>query len=157
MVKQVSGALDFTVARLPRRPAAYFFVFLAWATTLWFLSAGNPSPKDGLEIPHIDKVYHFLYFFGGGALFSAYMGLRWPQMPSFRLFLTVTLLCSVIGRLDEYHQSFNPERSGNDMGDWLADTLGGAAGAWAVIVMMLPRIESSKAMKPKKASEIEEI
>jgi len=52
----------------------------------------------------------------------------------------VALVCSVIGRLDEYHQTFTPGRSGNDTGDWLADTLGGAAGAVFVLFLVLPGI-----------------
>lgn len=157
MLKQVSGSLDYFVARLPRKPAAYFFLFLAWAITLWFLSAGNPGPKDGPDIPHLDKVAHFLYFFGGGCLLAAYVGLKWSEASSRRLFIVVALICCIIGRLDEYHQGFTPGRSGNDNGDWLADILGGASGVLAVTWLMLPRISDLKAPKPKKSSEKKEI
>lgn len=157
MLKHVSGSLDYFVARLPRRPAAYFFLFLAWAVTLWFLSASNPAPKDGPDIPHLDKVAHFLYFFGGGCLLAAYGGLKWSEVSSRRLFIVVVLICCVVGRLDEYHQTFTPGRSGNDDGDWLADILGGASGVLAVIWLMLPRISDIKAQKLKKASEKKEI
>lgn len=150
MFNRVSGGLDYFVARLPRRSAAYLFLFVSWAVTLWFLSANNPGPKHGPDIPHVDKVAHFLYFFGGGCLLTAFAGMKWPALKPLRLFLIVTLVCCVIGRLDEYHQGFTPGRSGNDNGDWLADTLGGAAGAWAVLVMMLPRIRRSKSKAEKK-------
>jgi len=144
--------LDHFVARLPRRPAAYLLLFTAWAVTLWFLSASNTGPKHGPDIQHIDKLAHFLYFFGGGALLCAFGGLKWGAVKPQHLFFMVILICCVIGRLDEYHQGFTPGRSGNDNGDWLADTLGGAAGSWAVMMMMLPRIRSSKAVESKKAS-----
>jgi VanZ family protein len=45
------------------------------------------------------------------------------------LALIVTLILSLIGILDEYHQSFFANRTGNDPGDWLADTLGALCGA----------------------------
>jgi len=152
MVKQISGMLDHFVARLPRRPAAYLFLFTAWAVTLWVLSANNAGPQHGPDIIHIDKVLHFGYFFGGGALLCAFGGLKWDAVKVQHLFLMVTLICCVIGRLDEYHQGFTPGRSGNDAGDWLADTLGGAAGSWAVIMIMLPRIRSTPAKESKKAA-----
>ncbi len=145
MFKQVSGVLDHVAARLPTRPAAYLCLFAAWAVTLWFLSAGNPGPKHGPDIPHLDKVVHFLYFFGGGVLLAAHGGLKWSAGKSLRLFWVVALVCCVVGRLDEYHQGFTPGRSGNDHGDWLADTLGGAAGALWVILVMLPRISGNRA------------
>ncbi|MCP5535303.1 MAG: VanZ family protein [Akkermansiaceae bacterium] len=156
-MKLVSGFCDLIVARLPRRPAAYFLLFFTWAVTLWFLSASNPAPKDGPDIPHLDKVAHFLYFFGGGALLAAFGGQKWPGVSRTRLFLVVALICCVIGRLDEYHQGFTPGRSGNDTGDWLADILGGVSGALAVIGLILPRIRRDKGLKAKKASENTEI
>lgn len=153
MAGRISGVLDFAVARLPRKPAAYFFAFLVWAVTLWFLSAGNPAPKNGPDIPHIDKVAHFVYFFGGGALLAAGCGLRWPGTPAARLFWLVVLAGCVIGRLDEYHQGFTPGRSGNDAGDWLADTLGAAAGVLAVTRLMLPRMFAGKRLAGAPAEE----
>ncbi len=145
MFKHVSGVLDHVVARLPTRPAAYLCLFGVWAVTLWFLSAHNPGPKHGPDIPHLDKVVHFLYFFGGGVLLAAHGGLKWSEVGSLRLFGVVALVCCVIGRLDEYHQGFTPGRSGNDYGDWLADTLGGAAGALWVMLVLLPRIRLNHA------------
>lgn len=41
----------------------------------------------------------------------------------------VTLVLSGIGVVDEYHQSFFKNRTGNDPFDWLADTLGAFFGA----------------------------
>ncbi|MDA7518218.1 VanZ family protein, partial [bacterium] len=44
------------------------------------------------------------------------------------LIVTVTVSLSVIGIWDEFHQSFFENRTGNDPGDWLADTLGAFCG-----------------------------
>jgi len=144
MKDKVSRVIDFLAAWLPRRSAAYFFLFIIWVVTLWFLSAGNPAPENGPEIPHLDKVAHFGYFFGGGGLLAGWLGLRREIKFSggflWGVFITVVLAGCVIGRLDEYHQSFTPGRTGNDTGDWMADILGTAAGAWVMLASMLPRI-----------------
>jgi VanZ family protein len=152
MLNQLSGILDHTCARLPMRSVAYGWLFLGWAVTLWFLSAANPSLDKAPEIPHIDKVLHFSYFLAGGALLAAYAGLKWPMVSRGRLFWVVTMLCCVIGRLDEYHQGFVQGRSGNDSGDWLADTLGGMAGVFLVIRLFLPRITDHRQDRPKRGA-----
>ena len=56
--------------------------------------------------------------------------------------IVVIVVGFVIGRLDEYHQSFTPGRTGNDNGDWLADILGSIGGAWVMLVSVLPRLIS---------------
>lgn len=93
---------------------------------------------------HLDKIAHFGYFFGGGGLLAAFLGLR-QRVPaphgSFRnVFWLVVLVGCVVGRLDEYHQSFTPGRTGNDIGDWLADILGTAVGAWVMLSSVVPRL-----------------
>lgn len=143
MLSKVPGVLDRASARLPVRPTLYLWLFFGWGVLLWFLSASEPSPQFGPEIPHFDKLLHFAYFAGGGALLGAYSGLRWHKLCRWKMVLLVAVFCSVIGRLDEYHQSFVPGRSGNDTGDWLADTLGGLSGVWATVWLLLP------GMKPR--------
>ena len=110
--------------------------------TLWFLSASHPMPKNGPEIPHLDKVAHFGYFLMGGALLATSTLVMFPTLRCRRwsLFIVLVLIVSTIGRLDEYHQGFTPGRSGNDDGDWVADTLGGAAGVFLVIGFILPSV-----------------
>ncbi|BDS06096.1 hypothetical protein NT6N_11360 [Oceaniferula spumae] len=146
MKDQLSRVIDFLAARLPRRSAAYLFLFIIWAVTLWFLSEGNPAPESAPEIIHLDKVAHFGYFFGGGGLLAGFFGLRsqvkMPHRFPWAVFFTVLLIGTVIGRLDEYHQSFTPGRSGNDNWDWLADILGTAAGAWVMLISVIPRLVS---------------
>ena len=143
MSNRLSIALNHIAARLPERPAAYFCLFGGWLIILWVLSSGNPSVKHASEIPHFDKVAHFIYFYMGGALLAMASGLRWRDFSRLGLFLSVVLICSLIGRLDEYHQGFVPGRNGNDMGDWLADTLGGLSGCATVLWCLLSRISDN--------------
>jgi VanZ family protein len=43
--------------------------------------------------------------------------------------LVASLALSLFGVTDEYHQLYTVNRSGADVGDWVADTLGGCFGA----------------------------
>lgn len=146
-----SRVYHFIATRFPRKPVVYLSIFGIWGLTLWFLSAGNPAPKNGPEIPHLDKLAHFLYFSAGGASLATFGLVFRPDMKNRRwlLFVLVALICSVIGRLDEYHQTFTPGRSGNDTGDWIADSLGGAAGVIFVIYLILPGIRQVGRMRNK--------
>lgn len=138
MFTQLSTALSHSAARLPVGPAAYLCLFSTWLVILWLLSASSPTMEHADKIPHMDKILHFGYFFLGGSLLALHCGLRWRLWPRGMLFGVVVLVCSAIGRLDEYHQGFVPGRTGNDTGDWLADTVGGFSGALFVIWFLLP-------------------
>lgn len=146
-----SRGYHFIATRFPRKPVVYLCLFGIWGLSLWFLSAGNPAPQNGPEIPHVDKLAHFLYFSAGGALLATSGLVFRPDMKDRRklLFVWVTLICSMIGRLDEYHQTFTPGRSGNDTGDWIADSLGGAAGAAFVLFLILPGIRKVDRIRHK--------
>lgn len=116
---------------LLRRPNFWLFSLALWLGVLWGLSSftipGAPRPP----VDHLDKVAHFGYFFGGAILLSAYFFFKNPGAPAWRgILLTVILVVALVGALDEFHQSFVPGRSGNDLFDWLADVAGGAVGAF---------------------------
>ena len=119
--------------RLPglfRDPRPWLIAFGGWFATLWLLSAGNPDPPDSFAIPFLDKICHFGYFLGGGGLLAAGLFCRRPGSPNWqRIILQVVAMSAIVGALDEYHQTYTPGRSGNDPWDWLADVLGGTAGA----------------------------
>ena len=152
MFNQLSKALSHFAARLPSRPAAYLCLFTLWLVTLCFLSASSPTIESTEIIPHLDKLMHFAYFSLGGGFLAAHCGLRWPGLSQGRLLLMVVIVCSIIGRLDEYHQGFVPGRSGNDTGDWLADTVGGFSGALFVIWFLLPIMLDGKEGKRVESS-----
>jgi VanZ family protein len=104
--------------------------FIAWFLALFVMSSFSGPAIGPPPFPHFDKVAHFGYFFGGGGLLAAFLYFRRPVDPSWwRIVLTVTLICAAAGAFDEWRQTFTPGRSGNDVSDWLADTLGGTAGA----------------------------
>ena len=122
---------------MPRLPACcsgstfWSSLFLLWGIVLWLLSDGPIPTHGGPDLPGLDKILHFGYFFGGAGLLSAALylshrnrtGLSWR-----RLVITVVIVLATVGALDEWHQSWIPERSGNDF-DWLADVAGALTGA----------------------------
>lgn len=117
---------------LKQSPRFWAACFALWFVVLNLLSHGDRFHPPGtliiFGIPHFDKVVHFGYFFGGGGLLSA--ALFFASRPSWlRLTLIVTVTLSLLGILDEYHQSFFENRTGNDPWDWLFDTLGALGGA----------------------------
>lgn len=102
------------------------FVIL-WAAVLYWLSEQSKLPSPG-KFEGIDKIEHTLYFAAGGMCFLLSLRLAgFARKKTVAIVLTV-LFCSIVGALDEWHQTFIPGRSGGDLRDWIADTLGGFLG-----------------------------
>lgn len=117
--------------RLPRHPQFWFIAFLLWFAVLWGLSSFSLNSTYSPPVNHFDKVEHFGYFFGGSCLLCAWLYRRNPQHRDWKAILTTAIVViSLVGVLDEYHQSFTPGRSGNDPYDWLADFFGAITGAF---------------------------
>jgi VanZ family protein len=117
-----------------RRPRTWLTLLAVWWVTLFILSHQSDLHPPGPDIENIDKVEHTAYFTLGGLCFFCWLR-AWRPGISFLAATGLTILfCAVTGALDEFHQGFIPNRTGNDPGDWAADTLGGLlgsmAGAW---------------------------
>lgn len=122
-----------------RRPSIWFLAVAVWFGVLFFLSHQSHLTPPGPQFDNRDKVYHAGYFTLGATCF--FIGLRLWR-PTWRLPVLVTLtvlLCMGVGAFDEIHQSFIPNRSGNDFGDWLADTAGGFIGSLCGAVLLRSR------------------
>lgn len=121
--------------KLPRvvsSPVLWSALVSMWAAVLWWLSSQSKLPSPA-KFEGIDKIEHTLYFAAGGMCFL--LGLRtagFARKTTSAVLLTV-LFCAITGLLDEWHQTFTPGRSGGDVWDWAADTLGGFVGAWLVL------------------------
>jgi VanZ family protein len=100
--------------------------------TITFLSSQSTLP--GMPtFPGADKVMHFAAY----AALAAFIGLwfsreSWLKKP-LRNFIVCTAIASVYGALDELHQYFVPGRH-CDFWDWVADTLGAAAGSLFILL-----------------------
>jgi len=76
-----------------------------------------------------DKFNHFVAFAVGGWLAAAALRVSFPHLPVARPILIAVALIAAFGAFDEMWQTFAPGRTGGDFYDWIADFLGGIAGA----------------------------
>ncbi len=125
---------DWCYRKLPSLAIFWLIAWFAWYAVLWYLSSGNPDINSGPKIPHFDKVVHFGYFMIGGFCLANFLTLK-NTLSWKHIFIIVVLAGSILGAIDEYHQSFTPGRNGNDVGDWSADTLGTLAGCYYCFCM----------------------
>lgn len=91
-------------------------------------SMSGPQLEPAFEFIPGDKFAHFVAFALGASLLA--MAIRRSFAVTWtRAVLLAILGVSVFGAMDEWHQTFTPQRSGADVGDWVADMLGAATGA----------------------------
>jgi VanZ family protein len=77
-----------------------------------------------------DKAAHFFAFAAGAVALA--LALRWSTAWRWRkIVLAAATAVALFGVIDEYHQTFTPNRSGADLADWIADALGACAGTVA--------------------------
>ncbi|MDR0539463.1 MAG: VanZ family protein [Spirochaetaceae bacterium] len=91
------------------------------------------SSRSVITVPVVDvsdKVIHFICFAGLAGAWCWWWNPSGWRARGFRNALVTFFAVSVYGALDELHQSFVPGREVSAL-DWLADTLGGAAGVFA--------------------------
>ncbi len=108
----------------------WLMLFILWLATICIASSFNTKlPEEAPKIPHFDKITHFGYFFGGGIILTTWLLLKYsPKTSRLTRYLLPIIFFSIFGAIDEYHQTFTPGRSGNDLYDWLADFFGASLG-----------------------------
>lgn len=111
------------------KPGSWRLAFAAWFGLLWYLSSQS-HVGGGPEIPHLDKVAHFIYFSAGGFLTAGILCSKSPALRAKHAALIAIPVVAVIGAIDEIHQLYTPHRSGADVFDWMADILGASFGTW---------------------------
>ena len=107
-----------------RNPTFWAVLVVVWAAVLYYLSSQS-NLHVGPDIPQMDKVKHAVYFMGGATMLFLALRLRSSPHGLGTCLVAIVVFAAVIGALDEFHQSFTPGRSGNDVWDWLADVTGG--------------------------------
>jgi len=111
---------------------------LAVAGTIVWLSSQSHYP-GGIQLPPpLDKVAHLAVFAALGWVLDLALQQNRPGLPLYRRHLVVFLAVACFGATDEWHQLFVPGRS-CELGDWVADTLGGGLG---LLVRCLPALSS---------------
>jgi VanZ family protein len=124
-----SSISNSTIPSRAWRVAAWLAVF-AWAGIIYWLSSKSGREIDRLNIFHLwDKAAHFLAFAAGAP--ALYCASRWSFGGSAGKAILITIgLLALYGAADEFHQLLAPHRSGADLYDWTADTLGSITGAF---------------------------
>lgn len=96
---------------------------LIWSILILFLTSipnpHLPAPKGS------DKWAHFLVYAVLGVLVARAAELTWRRAARLT---AVVVGISIFGAIDEWHQGFIPGRFPG-VGDWIADSAGGAVGA----------------------------
>ena len=115
------------------QPWFWFVAYACWFMLLFFLSGQSSVGPKIDTFKHSDKVLHAIYFTNGTAALVMGLMLLRPGMERRRLFLIGVVASLLIGAFDEWHQTFTPGRSGNDLGDLAADVVGGVLGFFVVL------------------------
>jgi VanZ family protein len=111
-----------------KRARALWLALLAWAGLVLWLSSLRPTELPDAAFMFWDKVNHFVMFSLGGWLATAALRASKPRMTTAKAVLLAVLIIATFGLFDEMLQTFTPGRSGGDVYDWIADTLGGLTG-----------------------------
>lgn len=112
-----------------RRFVVYWLPALAWAGVIFLLSSLPDTGAPTWEIPHIDKVSHAAVF-AILALLIFRAARQGHGISPRRAAVWAIALASLYGVIDEFHQSFTPNREVDPL-DWVADTAG------AIVATML--------------------
>jgi VanZ family protein len=107
-----------------RRAALWVPPLVYMSIVFYFSSESQPLPAVTAHV--WDKLLHLIEYGGLGVLLCRALlgeGLGWLAAVAGAI-----VAASLYGASDEWHQSFVPMRDA-DIHDWVADTLGGMAGA----------------------------
>ena len=123
---------------MPRRTLAsiLWLTLLGWACGILWLSSLTPQQLPDAAFLDWDKVNHFIAFAVGGWLAASALRVSRPRAAIASRIVLAIIIIAAFGALDETLQAFTPGREGRNIHDWIADFLGGVAGA---LLILAPR------------------
>jgi hypothetical protein len=128
----LAGKANDRLIRCVSRPlftSTLWILLILWGWVI-FLASSTPSDElCGSQLLAWDKLNHFIAFAAGGWLAASALRIGHPHGPKYIQLVLAVLLIAAYGAFDELHQLHTPGRSGADVHDWIADFLGGSAGA----------------------------
>ena len=107
------------------RRRIYLTLLVLWVA-FTFLLTSVPNPQVDIPLPYADKIAHFGFYAVMGFLCALWQ--RESGRKAGASVLAGLIFASLVGAVDETHQYWIPGRS-MDLFDWIADTVGGGAGA----------------------------
>ncbi|HXU71069.1 MAG TPA: VanZ family protein [Polyangia bacterium] len=108
---------------------------VVWAAVI-FVASCTPGDNIDSRLSAHDKIIHASIYAILAFLVARALGAR-------RWWLAI-LIGTLYGVSDEFHQTFTPGRSGNDLGDLTADFIGSAIGAAAWMLLRRWRPDGTK-------------
>jgi VanZ family protein len=108
-----------------------------WAALIFGLSSVPGTSFPTVQVPQSDKLAHLVLYAVMGALAFRAARLTYPRAAQRRWIaaLIAIAVATLYGISDELHQSFTPFRT-PDWHDVVADALGGAVGAAAMMTIV---------------------
>lgn len=97
---------------------------------IFAISSFEVSVPGVRHLPFRDKALHFVEYAVLGWLCATAASRSWPSVSSWRTALFAVFVSTLWGLSDEIHQALVPGRS-SELGDFVADFLGSAAGTAA--------------------------
>ncbi|MEW4363955.1 VanZ family protein [Aliikangiella maris] len=112
-----------------------FWQILFWLVliTIAYLTL-TPRPPNPISVQHIDKLYHFVTFFG----FSLIFYIAFKKLGFYR----ILILSSLLGILIEFIQIYIPNR-GFSIADMVADCIGALVGVFVAHRLISQQSDSS--------------
>jgi VanZ family protein len=120
---------------------------LLWCALIFYLSARSGFFLQPPDFFSSDKVYHFLGYTALGYLTARVARVYRPRWSAGRRLAGTVIFCLLYGLSDELHQWFIPGRWVS-LGDVLADTLGGWAGARLYALRAKSETRNPKSTRP---------
>jgi surface polysaccharide O-acyltransferase-like enzyme len=99
-----------------------------WMAFVYYSSSISGEDMLKIDIPNIDKLFHFIEYFVLGALLIRAFANSSDRTNFKFIFLLSILIAFIYGALDEFHQRFIPGRS-PEIFDILSDIIGSLSGA----------------------------
>lgn len=121
--------------------------FLKWIPSfiifsISFYLSSQSTIEQMPTFSYADKIVHFICF--GGLAFWVAFGCNSSENKKIKILLP-TIIVSIYGIIDEFHQSFTPGRDAT-ISDWIADTLGALFGSFVfyLVVKIIKKIKDKK-------------
>jgi VanZ family protein len=112
-----------------------------WMTLIYYSSSVHAEDIPRIDIPGIDKLFHFVEYFILGALLVRAFANSSDRFNFGSILLLSILIASTYGAIDEFHQRFVSGRS-PDIFDIFSDIIGSLSGA----LLSIHKEKSSRAI-----------
>lgn len=111
-----------------------FWIAFCWTLLILFLSFKSTSSIPNIDIPNIDKVVHFMFYFVFVFLWYRYLFFR--KKASRRNVFVLATVAIIIGILIEIGQGYFTETRQSDVFDVMANSLGTIVGVFVSFGLM---------------------